>query len=544
MFKKISCLFLTVMLLICIAQPSTAIANSENAVATSEEKIYCTATLDSDFADDSVIVVMTNSASLAFKEYRAADFSEIDCKSVQNLTDRLDSIMQAKVNGYTDTSQINVSLDIANSASFKELDPQKYTKILNIELKESGKANVLSAIKLLEKRSDILYVGPNYHYYPQAIPNDTYYSQQQSYAELIDLPNAWNITTGSSSVRVGIIDSGIDTTHPDLLGKVYGSISDTFGKYGLFTAPYNSDIFGHGTQVAGVIGAQGHNNAGISGVCWNVTLVSLKVSHSSESGSANTRDIIDAVEHAATNNIPILNCSLGKTRDGNSYDVALASTINNNYTGLFICSAGNDTNNNDINSHYPSTLDCPRIIAVGASTSSDAMASFSNYGKNTVDLFAPGEGILTTAKCLTGCSVCNGKQPGYHSVNGTSFAAPYVTGVAALIKSKYPNLTSSQIKQRIMLGVIDVKRNGASVFGDLCVSGGRLNAYRAVHDHTCTYMDFDYPTTHLACCYDPLCNLNFQEEHAFDLSGSGYACSKCGYYTDLLPYAFDNSETT
>jgi len=442
--------------------------------------------------------------------------------------------MQAKVKGYTEASQINVPLDVANSASFKELDPQKYTKILVLELKEPGKANVLSAIKLLEKRNDILYAGPNYRYYPDVIPNDTYYSQQQTYTSLINLPNAWNITTGSSSVRVGIIDSGIDTTHRDLLGKVYGNISGTFSHDNLFTAPYDADINGHGTLVAGVIGAQGHNTIGISGVCWNVTLASLKVSHNLE-GTAYTQDIIAAVQHAAVNNIPILNCSLGKTRDGNSYDISLALTINNNYTGLFICSAGNDTNNNDDNPHYPANLDCPRMIVVGASTSSDTIASFSNFGKNTVDLFAPGEGILTTAKCLTGCSTCNSSTPGYHSVSGTSFAAPYVAGVAALIKSKYPNLNASQIKQRIMLGVIDVRSNGASVFGDLCVSGGRLNAYRAVHDHTCTYTDVDCPTTHLAFCTDPLCCVSFNENHTFIISGVGYECSACGYYSEIIP---------
>jgi len=97
MFKKISCLFLTVMLLICIAQPSTAIANSENAVATSEKKIYCTATLDSDFADNHVLVVMTNAASLSSQARSIATFSEIDLKSVQSLMPYTDSIMANKL---------------------------------------------------------------------------------------------------------------------------------------------------------------------------------------------------------------------------------------------------------------------------------------------------------------------------------------------------------------------------------------------------------------------------------------------------------------
>lgn len=185
------------------------------------------------------------------------------------------------------------------------------------------------------------------------------------------------------------------------------------------------------------------------------------------SGGYSEANAIKAVEYADEKGIQILNFSLGTYTDFlSSLKVAIQ-----NYSGLFVCSAGNKGLNTDNNHHYPSKYNnLPNLISVGASNSSDsrwissASAESSNYGKTTVDIFAPGSSIYCCAPGQT-----------YTHKSGTSMAAPFVTGVAALILGKYPNLTASQIKSRILNNAESV-----SSLSNLCVSGGRLNAYYAL----------------------------------------------------------------
>ena len=388
---------------------------------------------------------------------------------------------------------------------------------------------MLSAIKELEQRADVLCAEPDYYLYTSADPDDTYRNDQWAINK-IGLPNAWNVTTGSDSVSVGIIDSGIATSHPDLDGRIDPdtTLSTSFHS----TGGYNIDSLGHRTTIAGVIAAQTDNEAGISGVCWNIDLVSLKVTNTT---TVSISAIPLAIDYAREHKIDILNCSL--STDGlespSLSEIEVLRTAIARYNGLFICSAGNDSLNLDSTAVYPPEYTNSNIIVVGSSTQFDTRATHSNYGKTTVDLFAPGEGILTTAKCLTGCSTCNSSTPGYHSVSGTSFAAPYVAGVAALIKSKYPSLTASQIKERIMNSVTKPVYN--NVFENLCVSGGWLNAYSAVHNHTLSRINTQDGYTHLAYCNTVDCFYNYNENHTFIISGVGYECSACGYYSEIIP---------
>ncbi len=291
----------------------------------------------------------------------------------------------------------------------------------------------------------------------------SYYASSQWAIDKIELDKAWDITTGSSSVSVGVIDSGIRATHDDLSSNV------VTGSTALHTYISNNgystsleDLCGHGTHVAGIIGADGSNTYGIAGVCWDVNLVSLRGGHIS--GSSNYMyyyEMAQLVNYAGQNNISIVNLSYGGyDSDTNNILSSLAS-----YNGLIICSAGNYGNDNDSNTFLPASLHYDNMIVVGNSTSSDSIYYESNYGHNTVDLFAPGTDIISTM---------NNSDYNYASWTGTSMAAPYVTGVAALLKSINPNLTPAQIKFAILNNVDPI-----SSMANKCVSGGRLNAYKA-----------------------------------------------------------------
>ncbi|MCB0271271.1 MAG: S8 family serine peptidase, partial [Calditrichaeota bacterium] len=195
----------------------------------------------------------------------------------------------------------------------------------------------------------------------------------------------------------------------------------------------------HGTHCAGIIGAVGNNNRGVSGINWNVSLVGLKFLTGSGSGS--TSDAIDAILYAVQMNIPILSNSWG----GGGFSQALADAVEAaNQAGiLFVAAAGNENNNNDSNPNYPSNYTSENVLAVASSDRRDIRSSFSNYGKTTVDLAAPGSDILSTTP-----------NNNYQSFSGTSMATPYAAGTAALVKAQYPNINHIALKYRLM-GSVD-----------------------------------------------------------------------------------------
>ncbi len=296
----------------------------------------------------------------------------------------------------------------------------------------------------------------------------------------IDAPEAWNISTGSRSVLVGIIDTGLDRSHPDLAANAWtnpresgsgrdanGSDDDGNGfiddwRGWNFVADNNNpnDDHSHGTHVAGTIGAVGNNGQGVVGVCWQVSLVGLKFLDAS--GSGFTSDAVDAVLYADAIGCDITSNSWG----GGGYSQALKDAIDvlGSHGRLFVAAAGNDGTDNDTYPHYPSSYSCPNIIAVGASDHTDQRAWFSCYGATSVDLFAPGVSTLSTVP-----------GGGYASYNGTSMATPHVSGACALMKSVSPTLTASQIKAAL-IAQVDVQ----PAFTGFCVSNGRLNLFKAL----------------------------------------------------------------
>ncbi len=456
-----------------------------------DKPIQCRATTKNKFANNRILVALTIEASLSMKDYTVKDFSEIGAISVELITkfdsNNLKNDYEEKVQEFKDCLDEN-SLQVAkesNSISTIEKakselyakksvvsDYYNFHKIYAIYFSPKDKEEIIDTVHKLEEREDIYVAEPDYANKICSVPNDTHFNKQWA-LQNTNLPSAWNITTGSKDVLVGIIDTGIDYSHPDLKANINTSLSKSY----VDSSPL-VDETGHGTAVAGVIGAVGNNSSGISGACWNVSMVSFKNSKS------DTSEVYDyyysqTIETAMNNNIEILNLSGSLKGD-------ILSTQLKRYNGIFVTSAGNDnlnidTYNGDDFNLYPQILTNDNMIVVAAIDKNNELAVYnifddraSNYGKYSVDLAAPGEDIYTTT---------NNSSKRYDYMDGTSFAAPYVTGVAALIKSKYPTISYHGIKEAI-LGNVDKDDTLGAV-----KTSGKLNAAKAINsvpEHTFT----------------------------------------------------------
>ena len=416
------------------------------------------------------------------------------------------------------------------------IGPEESNEIMRrytIYVPETTQENLIKLIKILEAREDIYEARPSSTHTIKLdeVPNDVYYGATSQWGlSKIEAPDAWDIETGNNTVLVGVIDSGIDGTHPDLQQRVDTTLSKSFSSaYSSNTAL--QDAHGHGTMVASIIGGQGNNSIGISGVCWDVRLVSLRAVDSY--GDFDIDAVIAAIEYADRNNIKILNLS-GSTSENNS---DLQAAIED-YDGLIICTPGNSlpqyTVSIDIAKVYPASYPSPKIIVVGNSDTNDNIHETSNYGAVSVDLFAPGTGILgcyPTNLCNNNCTATSGHvYSGYHTKTGTSFAAPFVTGVAALVLAQHPNYSASQIKG-IILNNVDLVPGLQS----LCTTGGRLNAYNAVsytHSYTHEYVSNGL-SSHRAYCE---CEEYITQAHSYTYSYSSLnenqhkASCRCGAY--------------
>jgi len=365
--------------------------------------------------------------------------------------------------------------------------------ILLIHLKNPGKKEIIRVIQVLNENPIILSAERDYYHLKNRVftprtPNDPRYGEQW-HLPAIRAPQAWGITTGSRKVRVGIMDSGLDITHPDLVDNLWinPNPNQTIGGF-----TFTNDIHGwyfnanratppssgtHGTHVAGIVGAVGNNGVGISGVCWEVSLVMLAIRGSSSQA-------VRALEYANFHDIPIAQNSWGGYGNPNR---ALYEAIRN-YNGLFVISAGNTAGNLDnvgnSGMHYPMgfSLDgeglhgfgpgLTNIISVMASNS--AGGSSGNFGTNRVMIAAPGVNILSTYPMH---QVARG---GYHTMTGSSMAAPVVSGVAALmmsarIENELPQLSPQQIIRILMETARQV-----TTAANRNIAGGIVDAYDAV----------------------------------------------------------------
>ncbi|MHC4562200.1 MAG: S8 family serine peptidase [Planctomycetota bacterium] len=294
----------------------------------------------------------------------------------------------------------------------------------------------------------------------------------------IDAPEAWDIHTGNGNIVVGVIDTGVDYTHPDLVDNMWhnpgeidgdgidndgnGFIDDYYGWDFAYNDSNPMDGHSHGTHCSGTIAGAGNNSLGVVGVSWNVQIMALKFLN--DSGSGSTSDAVDTLNYAIMMRDSGVNIRLtSNSWGGGGYSSALEDAIRRSGDAgmLFIAAAGNDSDNTDSYPHYPSSYNLDNIISVAATDHNDNKASFSNWGLTTVDLGAPGVDTLSSTP---------GGNYGYKS--GTSMATPHVAGVAALAFDLNPSATYQEVRDAIFAGVdLIPSMDGRTV------TGGRLNAF-------------------------------------------------------------------
>ncbi len=330
-------------------------------------------------------------------------------------------------------------------------------------------------------------------------PNDPYFANGYELPLLqIQAPAAWDITTGSSSVVVAVIDSGIDTNHVELSNNIWtnsdelpgngvdddknGYIDDLHGWDFAYNTRELTPTGNHGSQVAGLIGAIGNNGTGIAGLNWSVKLMSLIVFP--YTGGATTANISEAIHYATDNGAHIINVSIGGVGTNYDYTTAYDEAITYAFAHgvTVVAAAGNGQRvdgvgrNLNVNPGSPVCNDGKynMVIGVAAVDDDDTKTSWSDYGSNCIDLSAPGREILSTARTTHG----NYTNPDYSYGDGTSFAAPLVAGAAALIKAKYPAATNVQIADVLHRSADSINAVNPNYSGHL--GAGRLNVYRAL----------------------------------------------------------------
>jgi Subtilisin-like serine proteases len=334
-----------------------------------------------------------------------------------------------------------------------------------VRLKIKGGESLESAVAALSKREGVLFAQPNYIYHAALVPNDPFYTVQWGLPK-IGMEEAWNLGTGSADVVVAVLDTGIDLNHPDLAGNLWtnpgevpgdgidndgnGYADDVHGWNSNANSSDVQDTVGHGTHVSGIIGAIGNNGVGVSGVNWTSSIVAVKASSGT---SFTTMDLAEGIDYVTAlkeeNNVNVvaINASLGGPA---SEDLLLNEAIGGagNAGILFVAAAGNENSNNDVTPFYPASLFMPHVLSVAATDENDLLAVFntsqaSNYGRRTVHIGAPGKNIRSTYLDVLGIS-------GYADLSGTSMAAPYVTGVLALLKAGDPNLDWIALKNKVL----------------------------------------------------------------------------------------------
>jgi subtilisin family serine protease len=355
--------------------------------------------------------------------------------------------------------------------------------------------NVEEAISLYRARPDVEYAEPNYIRRAFKTPNDTYFSELWGLNNTgqtggtqdadIDAPEAWDMQADCTSVVIAVLDTGADLDHVDLKDNIWKNLGEDWidgipgndkednDRNGMIDDYYGWDFVNrdndpsddnapdyHGTHVTGIIGARGNNGAGITGVCWEASIMQLKILDSK--GDGTVAEELAGVQYAIANGADIINLSFG---GANWSRIEYDALKHAGYAGvLVIASAGNESTDNDKLPVYPSSHNLDNIISVTATDDNDELLSWANYGLNSVDVAAPGFAIYSTQA-----------GNGYQYASGSSMATPYVAGLAALIWAHDTSLTFYEVKDSILFRV-DPK---SSLEGEI-LTGGRINAYNSI----------------------------------------------------------------
>ena len=363
---------------------------------------------------------------------------------------------------------------------------KKFPRIKNLEVIElPAGEDVQAAIDEYIESGAVEFAEPDYLLQKFVTPNDPNFSSQYGlnssslFNPDINAPEAWDIRHDAPDVIVAIVDSGMRMTHEDLAANLWtnpneipgnnldddlnGYVDDVHGINAINGSGSPNDDDGHGTHIAGIIGAAGNNGKGIAGVAWKVQLMPLKFI--SSDGFGDTVDAIECIDYATTHGAKVINASFGNSL----FSLALQSAIQSARASgvIVVCAAGNEGANNDTIPSYPANYALDNIISVAATTSSGVLdSSYSNYGLTSVDLGAPGTAILS---CATN------SNSSYTNMSGTSMAAPVVAGVVALMRAQFPDATIPEITQRLFATVDPVP----SLAGKT-VTGGKVNLQKAL----------------------------------------------------------------
>ncbi len=320
-------------------------------------------------------------------------------------------------------------------------------KILKLSLAEKGGDSVMNTIEKLESMPEVKYAEPNY-YFKLCDANDPYYADGSQYAlNNVSAPALWGLEIDCSETSVAIIDSGARVTHEDLADNIWtnpneipdndldddgnGYIDDVHGWNCISDNNDLSDNVSHGTHVAGIVSAATNNSKGVASVARNAKIAVIKAFDTNET----TIDmIIKAIDYADTMGFKTVNASF--TNTDKEFLKSMGSAIEACPDTLFVCAAGNKSLNIDINPEYPASYDFPNVLAVANTTKSDAPASSSNYGPNSVDIAAPGDNIMSTV---------NISDSAYGLKSGTSMAAPMAASAAAVVLAANPNLKPAEV---------------------------------------------------------------------------------------------------
>jgi subtilisin family serine protease len=381
---------------------------------------------------------------------------ELESRSVPSTVNEF----AAQTGGYVE-NEIIVQFDSAPvntplSSSLQDIGNSTYDVYLQSGVSVSQAVSYYSALK------GVVYAQPDYTMTLQGAavtPNNPNYSNQWSLSA-INAPQAWGVTTGNSNVVVAVIDTGVDYNQPDLVNNLWHNTDGSVGWNFINNDNNPYDYNGHGTAVAGIIGADGNSGIGVAGVDWHVKLMALEFMDSTGSGSTSNAAaaIYWAVQHGAT----IINASWG----GTSNDTALASAIAyaQQHGVIVVTASGDNGTNNDTSAFYPADYQYNNLVAVAATDQNGNLASYSNYGPNSVALAAPGSSILTTTPNDT-----------YTYYTGTSMAAAEVTGAMALVWGEHPSWTYTEVIDAVLNSVDPLSGLSGKV-----ETGGQLDLYKAV----------------------------------------------------------------
>jgi PKD repeat protein len=399
--------------------------------------------------------------------------------------------IMVKAISFKEAKQIAKEHDLKVLKEFKALS-KKRGQWYGVFVKKTNNATAIEEIvDNLKKTPGILHAGLDYELSIALTPNDPKFSELWGMHNTgqtggtvdadIDAPEAWELATGSSSVIVAVIDTGVDYNHTDLSpnmwrnpGEVSGNGVDDDGNgyiddiYGIDAYNNDSDPYDdhyHGTHCAGTIGAKGNDGFGVAGVNWDVKIMALKFLGSGgsgpTSGAVTCMDYVIDQKQKGQNIIVTSNSWGGGGADQNLLDAINAA---GNLGVLFIAAAGNNSSNNDSSAYYPANYDSPYVVTVAATDHNDQLASFSNYGANSVELGAPGVSVVSDSP-----------GDGFRTLNGTSMATPHVSGAVGLIASIFPGDTPIERKDRILNYVDPIPALSGKT-----ITGGRLNLYQAV----------------------------------------------------------------